>query len=78
MAANENFECIFVEVVDNSHRNKIVGTIYRPPDSNVELFMSGFKSLLCTLYKTKSECLYAGDYNINLLRQDMHEVLEIL
>ena len=27
IAANENFECIFLEVVDTSQRNKIVGTI---------------------------------------------------
>ena len=73
MAANENFGCIFVEVVDTSQRNKIVGAIYRPPDSNLALFMSGFKTVLRTLSTKKSERLYAVNYNINLIRQDMHD-----
>ena len=35
--------------------------------------MSEFESVLRPLSKTISEYLYAGDYNINLLRQDMLE-----
>ena len=38
--------------------------------------MSAFETVLHTLSKTKSECLYARDYNINVLRQDMHEGTE--
>ena len=51
---------VFFLVVDTSQMNKIVGTIYRSPDSNLELFMSGFETVLHTLSKTKSECIYDG------------------
>ena len=35
--------------------------------------MNGFESVLNILSKTKAECLLAGDYNINLLRHNVHE-----
>ena len=35
--------------------------------------MSGFESVLTILNKTKSECLLAGDYNINLLKHEVHD-----
>ena len=35
--------------------------------------MSGFESVLTILNKTKSECLLAGDYNINLLKHEVYD-----
>ena len=34
--------------------------------------MNGFESVLNILSKTKTECVLAGDYNINLLRHNTH------
>ena len=68
--ANKNFECVLTDVL---LKNRIVGTIYRLPDTNLDLFMNGFESVLNILSKTKAECLLAGDYNINLLRHNVHE-----
>ena len=71
--ANVNFECVFVELIGVPQKNKIVGSIYRPPDSNLDLFMFDFESVLTILNKTKSECLLAGDYNINLLKHEVND-----
>ena len=35
--------------------------------------MNGFESVLNILSKTKTECLLAGDYTINLHRHNTHE-----
>ena len=32
--ANKNVECVFSEITDVLFKNRIVGTIYRPPDAN--------------------------------------------
>ena len=34
--ANKNFEFIFSEIPDVLFKNRIVGTIYRPPDNNLD------------------------------------------
>ena len=54
-------------------KNRIVGTTYRPPDTNLDLCTNGFESVLTILSKTKAECLLAGYYNINLLKYNVHE-----
>ena len=49
---NKNFECVFIEITDVLFKNRIVATIYRPPDTNLDLFMIGFESVLNILSKT--------------------------
>ena len=60
--ANTNFECVFIEITDTILKNIIIGTVYRPPDTNLDIFMNGFESVINILSKTKTECLLAGDY----------------
>ena len=47
---------------------KIVGSVYRPPDSNLELYIKGFDYVLNSSLKTKVDYIIAGDYNRDLLK----------
>ena len=70
--ANDNFECVFVKLSSSTFKTKVLRSVYRPPNSNLDLFMSDFESVLdhCNLFGV--ECLIAGDFNIDLLKYDTH------
>ena len=44
--ANDNFECVFVKLSSSTFKTKVLGSVYRPPNSNLDLFMVGFESVL--------------------------------
>ena len=59
------FESIFVEVVEEGRRY-LVGSIYRPPNSDTNQF---FQHLSSTLNKIKDKKSYIlGDFNFDLLK----------
>ena len=68
---NTSFECVFIETVTSTKQRYIVGCIYRPPDQDMCRFNEDFD---CLLHKISSEkaIFLAGDYNINLLKHDVH------
>jgi hypothetical protein len=70
--ANINLEMLFVELKEPGLANKIVGVVYRPPDSNLDLFMSGFTCVLSSLTKSRADCVIVGDFNIDLLKWESH------
>ena len=45
---------------------------YRPPDNNLDLFRLGFNAVITIIKQSKTEYLLAGDYNIDLLKHDLH------
>ena len=67
---NDYFESIFIELTDPILGNRIIGAVYRPPGYSPELFMSGFVKVLSAISKTRTECLIAGDFNVDLLMYD--------
>lgn len=72
ISANHNFECVFVQVRKSSFARKIIGSIYRPPNSDLDLFMWSLQSALDSSCHTKVECLLAGDFNLDLFKHDVH------
>ena len=71
--ANINFECIFIEWSNKEFCNMVVGAVYRHPNSNYDLFMSGFKHALNKMKNTKTEYIKVGDYNIDIHMHESHE-----
>ena len=68
-------ESLFVEIdasVFKTSKNILIGVIYRPPDSNPDIFNEKFAEVLSKINVTKYECYFLGDYNINLLNSDSH------
>ena len=62
-------ESVFIEL---STLRFIVGCVYKPPDTNVELFTAAFDSLLSELNKSRLPTYIAGDFNIDILKYDSH------
>ena len=50
----------------------IIGTIYRPPGTNLSFFNSELEKVIGLFIKSKVNLILLGDYNINLLNHEIH------
>ena len=55
-----------------STKDIIVGVIYKPPNTNVENFVSNFSTILDILNKENRPSYLLGDYNIDILKYNSH------
>ena len=70
-------ECVFIEIdKEIFKRDKIIiiGVIYRPPNSDLDAFNSSISLLLSELMQENKHCYIMGDYNINLLNYENHQL----
>ena len=82
---NDNLEAVFIEINKTQFatpNNIIIGTVYRPPNTDIQLFMHHLKLILDQMDK-EGKCVYLmGDFNMNLLNVDKHmptsEFIEML
>ena len=68
----DTIESLFVEIQIPNGKNIIVGTIYRPPNQNLEAFLDKFNSIISIISKDNKHCYLMGDFNLNLLHYDNH------
>ena len=71
---NDHIESLFIELPSQKSLIKplVIGVIYRPPNTNLDLFILELDLILNTL-KTENKSTYVtGDFNINLLNSDTH------
>ena len=61
-------ECLFIEIKFNNTKY-LIGGIYRPPDTNTDLFIDKFNSLLEPL-KSSHKLILLGDYNIDFQKNN--------
>ena len=53
-------------------KNVIVGVVYRPPNTDLEMFIN-YMSEILSIVKSENKLMYLmGDYNVNLLNIDNH------
>ena len=74
---NKHIEVIFVEIDKNqyqSSKNIVVGTLYRPPNTDIEIFNAHLNNILEILKSENKSVYIMGDYNINLLNVDTHNL----
>ena len=74
---NKHIEVIFVEIDKNqyqSSKNIVVGTLYRPPNTDIEIFNAHLNNILEILKSENKSVYIMGDYNINLLNVDSHNL----
>ena len=70
-------ECVFIEIdkeIIKRDKNIIIGVIYRPPNSDLDAFNSSISLLLSELMQENKHCYIMGDYNINLLNYENHQL----
>jgi hypothetical protein len=64
---NNIVESLFIEICNPNGKNIIVGVLYRPPASNVNLFVQKFDDLLGKISSENNIYYIAGDFNLNLI-----------
>ena len=68
---NSDIESIFIELhIENE--NIIIGTVYRPPNTNIDTFLEEMSTMLYKCNKEKKKIYILGDYNLDLLKHDTH------
>ena len=69
-------ESIFIEVKHPTKRNVLIGSIYRH-HSPVESFMDTFfRKTLNHITKSKKKCIFAGDFNVDLIKYGENKIVE--
>ena len=63
-------ESIFVETSLRKNEKIIIGTIYRPPNSNFNEFEADLKTILRKVDKENKTCILMGDFNIDLIKYE--------
>jgi len=66
-------ECLFIEILQQGKSNVLVGCVYRPPNTDLDLFNSEMLLIPSKIDGGKKNiALLAGDFNLNLINQDKH------
>ena len=63
-------ETLFIEIISTSGKNIIVGTVYRPPSGNFDMFENKFNEILTKVDKSNKITYLMGDFNIDLLKTE--------
>ena len=70
----ESIECVFIEIfrasLPNAETNTIIGSVYRPPNTNLISFQSHLETILETISNEKKTCRLAGDFNLDVLKAE--------
>lgn len=67
-----SFESLFIQLNDS---NTLVGVIYRPPDTDLDIFNREYTEVLNKV-SAKRKIILSGDFNINLLNSEYHNETE--
>ena len=63
-------ENCWIELINNSGPNILIGVFYRHPSRNNEIFLNKLKITLKKVNKEKKKTIICGDFNLNLLNFD--------
>ena len=68
---NDNYEACFIDV-KTKNKNYIVGSLYRPPNTNPDEFTNWLRTALLQFNNTH-EIILCMDHNMDLLKADIHK-----
>ena len=72
----DNIEYMFIKVFTQNGRFKVIGNCYRPPNTDIDIFLKDLEIILkkldCKELKGAEEILISGDFNINVLSHLNH------
>ena len=72
---DSEMESVFIEIgksVFQSNANKIIGLVYRMPDSSVDVFNEKLADIWYSIQKGNKLFYLLGDLNIDLFKHDVH------
>jgi len=73
------FESLFIEIINESAKNTIVGVVYRPntePYADMDIFQSNMFDIMSIISREEKSCTILGDMNVNLLNFTSHSKTE--
>ena len=73
----DNIESVFIEINNEAmiiKRNVVIGVIYRTPNTYIKDFNAQIASVLEELLIDKKLVYLMGDYNIDLLNSESHDL----
>ena len=73
---SKKLESTFVEIINRTGKNYIIGCIYKHHTISPKEFTDAMSPLLKKLSKEKKPCYLAGDFNMNLLEVDNNSEIE--
>ena len=74
---NENFESTFIELRQKSFKPLLIGSIYRPPNTNSNNFLNHYKQMIDEIQKVKgTEIILGMDHNLELLKASCHKIIQ--
>ena len=68
---NPSCEQCYIEIKNNKD-NVLVGSMYRPPNTNINDFLEIFRYQMNKINNMKHECIIGLDHNLDLLKQSRH------
>ena len=74
---NDIIKSVFIEIQKdnfNTPHNILIGTIYRPPNKDIKLFIDYLTQILLSVKKENQSVYLMGDFNLNLLNIDSHNL----
>ena len=74
--SNSDFESLWIEIDNQSYKSFICGIIYRHPNSDISSFMDYLNSTVEKIHREKKNCAILGDFNIDLLKYDSHQITD--
>ena len=73
---HDSYEHIFIELKGSSY-NTIIGSLYRPPNTDVEKFLVEYNDTLGSISSEKNKEVILGmDHNLDLLKQASHKMTQ--
>ena len=67
---NDDFEAIWIEIINENGKNSICSCIYRHPKSNIDNLSNYLTNCINKINGEKKICHIAGDFNIDYLKYD--------
>ena len=65
-------DSLFLEIPRTREKNIIIGIIYKPPDSNTNVFVDAFDNVMANINRENKTSFIMGDFNIDLLKHSSH------
>ena len=75
-AGSETENC-WIELVNNSGPNVLVGVFYNHPSRENTLFLSKLKTTLKKINREKKKTIICGDFNLNLLNVELDKFNQV-
>lgn len=60
-----------MEINPTNAKKIIVGVIYRPPDSDLDVFEGKLEDILFSINKKNKDCVILGDFNIDVSKDEV-------